>query len=77
MYITSQYLSLLTPSEYALANLLSLLRTVMAALNCVIGWRLCGKLFSMVITWLGRGDLSFHSCNQSKSQSKVVNLHII
>ena len=36
-----------------MANLDSELRAAQAALNCAMGWRLAGKLLSMVTTWDG------------------------
>ena len=48
--LTSQYSFLLTPSEYAFANLLSVLQATIAAENCAIGCTLDGKLLNIVTT---------------------------
>lgn len=63
--LTSQYLDLCTPSEYALANLLSELRAVMALLSCDIGCKLVGKLFNIVTMCDGRDALLANSCDRA------------
>ena len=60
---TSQYLVLWTPSAYALANLLSDCRALMAAENCDIGWRVEGKFFIILVTWDGMSARAAHSAD--------------
>lgn len=58
---TSQYWPFFTPLAYALLYSLSVLRALQAALSWAIGCMVCGKLLSMVTTWLGTPARLAHS----------------
>ena len=59
--LTSQYLTLLTPSAYALAKWLSDCIADIAEENWDMGCKWDGKWDTMCTTWAGRSDLDAHS----------------
>jgi len=54
-------------SLYAWANLLSVCRHVTAAMSCVIGCMVVGKLAMRFTTWAGSSAREFHSADTART----------